>query len=86
MRKSDDYDNVYMKDERSKSVEGFIAALEIFSKYLKDGMKETFFFGAGHDILYIWVENDAVNEEEAITLSRLGWHPSSDGGSWAYFT
>jgi hypothetical protein len=76
----------YMKDPRAKTLEGFIVALQIFSKYTEKGLQESFALQGEHDVIYIWVEKDQVSKEDAVLLVSLGWHVDEDGPNWAYFT
>jgi hypothetical protein len=76
----------YMKDPQAKSVAGFIVALNILAKYMPDGLDESHFSNAEHDIFAVNVGVDVVTQEDADKLNRLGWHPSSEWDSWAYFT
>lgn len=80
-------DEDYMKDPRAKTVEGFIAGLTILSKYMKGGMKESYFCTAEHDEFFVFVELDELPEdsEDGIALQRLGFHASS-ADNWGYFT
>jgi hypothetical protein len=78
--------NNYNSDPRSKSIEGFIAALQIFAVYLKDGMQGKYMFNADHDCIYINVDSEAVSDAHAKALDALGWHVSSESDTWAYFT
>ena len=77
--------DLYMKDERAKSIEGFIASLEIFAKYTSKGMTESYFLGAEHDIIYCWI-NVPKNSEDGKRLTMLGWHHETESDSWGYFT
>ncbi len=85
---TDESDKLYMKDARAKSVEGLIAALAIFAKYLKKGQKEKFFTGASHDVLYFYVDLEKLPEdsEDGRILVGLGFHADEDSENWAYFT
>lgn len=79
----DPLQKVYMTDARSKTLGGFVVALDIFAKYLKN---DSFCFGAEHDVFHIYVDNDVVSDEDALLLSSLGWHKSGETDNWAYFT
>jgi hypothetical protein len=79
-------DETYMTDPRAKTIEGFIVALQIFAKYTKDKLQESYFCGAEHDVLYMYVDTDAVSEEDAALLDKLGWHKDESAETWAYFT
>lgn len=85
---SETTDGMYMKDPRAKSVEGFIEGLGILAKHMEDGLAETFFCGAEHDELFIYVSGEALPEEseDGLALVRLGFHYSEDADSWSYFT
>lgn len=79
-------DDIYLTDPRANTVEGVIAGLTILSKYMEKGMQESFFCGGEHDIIHIYVGDDALAEdsEDGQALIRLGFRVE-DGG-WAYFT
>jgi hypothetical protein len=81
-------DDLYMTDERRKTVAGFIAALEIFAKYFGDGLNESYFCGGEHDVIYMYVDIEQCPEdsEDGRLLQSLGWHADSEAGNWAYFT
>jgi hypothetical protein len=75
--------------DRDRSVEGFVRGLRILSKYMKSGSATRYFLGAGHDIVYVYTENENIPDEdstEGLELQSLGFHFSSDNEGWAYFT
>jgi hypothetical protein len=74
----------YMKDPKSKTIEGFVIGLHILSKYMEDGLNQRFFCGAEHDVLYIYADAPAEESPEGLRLSELGFH--RDEESWAFFT
>lgn len=76
--------DIYMKDPRAKTIEGFTAALEIFAKYAKNGKLEHYFLGAEHDVIYCWF-NVSRDSEDGRLLRMLGWHYEDDE-SWGYWT
>jgi hypothetical protein len=78
--------DTYMSDPTSKSIKGFIEALNIFSQYADKGEDERFFFGAEHDIIYMCVDTKVLhpNSPAGIRLRELGFH--IDDEDWAYFT
>lgn len=84
-RMDDDNDD-YMKDPRAKSVEGFVAGLTILSAHMEWGMQQKFFCGGEHDIIHIYVGDDALAEDsdDGRALAKLGFHV--EDGAWAYFT
>lgn len=59
---------------------GIIQGLQILEKYDEDG-----YCSADHDILYSCVEVEVVTPEDAETLKDIGWHVSSESGTWAAF-
>jgi len=79
-----------------KRIDEIIEGLKILSPYDNTGTS----VGAEHDILYSIAEEDiewgepgeggksgsVVSKEDAAKLLALGWHISSDGGCWAFFT
>ena len=79
-------EDLYMKDPDSKTLKGFIEALNIFAKYMGKGINEPYFCGAEHDEIFIYVGTDTLPEEspDGARLRELGFHVSED--SWAYFT
>jgi hypothetical protein len=83
---SDRSDELYMKDPAAKSVTGFIEALRILSKYMKDGESTTFFSGAEHDVIYFYTEGPDEESPEGDKLTGLGFHWDEDTEGWAYFT
>lgn len=74
--------------EIADTVEGWIASLEIFAKYLSKGMQSVGFLEPVHDMIYVDVHEDDLPEdsEDGQALKELGWHVSSDLGTWATFT
>jgi hypothetical protein len=87
---SDLSDELYMKDPRSKSVEGFIAGLTILANHMPKGICESFAFGAEHDIIHIWgevtLEKLPPDSEDGRALLALGFHAEEDLDQWGYFT
>lgn len=85
---ADEDDDIYMSASESKSIRGFVEALNIFSRYLDKGLDETFFSGAEHDVLYLYVDPEDLhpNSSDGKRLRALGFHPDTDVESWAYFT
>jgi len=82
-------DDLYLKDPKAKTLEGFIEAIQIFAKHKKLGLAEPYVFSAEHDVIYTNIDEEELPEdsEDGKRLSMLGWHVSSDiEGSWAYFT
>lgn len=88
----------YLKDPRARTIEGWIAALQIFSKYV-GGLQAYLPVCAEHDILFLPAFPPAIgrtggdeyqfapeHEEDAKTLRGLGFHWSSEGDCWAKFT
>lgn len=77
----------YMKDSRAKTVEGFIAGLTILSKYMKEGMQESYFCTAEHGEFFVFVglEECPEESEDGISLRLLGFH-ASEADNWGYFT
>jgi hypothetical protein len=78
-------DEIYMTDPRAKTIEGFIAALEIFLKYMDK--TESSFLHASHDLITgPSIEETCVEDSEnGKILLKLGWHVE-EGEYWAYFT
>lgn len=82
----EDLDNLYMSDPKAKTVSGFIEALTILAKYMREGMDAAHFTAAEHDILYVMTQEELEkNSSDGHRLIALGWHLDDDG-SWAYFT
>lgn len=77
----------YMKDPRAKTVEAFIAGLNILAKYMKCGLQESYFCTAEHDEIFIFVGLDDCPpvSDDGIELQKLGFHASS-ADNWGYFT
>jgi hypothetical protein len=78
----------YMDDPRAKSVEGFIAGLNIFAKYWEKGLASTYQFGASHDIVHIFdvgLDKCPEDSEDGQALRALGFHADEDLDSWGYF-
>ena len=75
--------DIYMKDPRAKTIEGFHVALDIFAKYTANGQKESYFLGAEHDILYCWI-SVPKDSEDGRMLQMLGWHYEDE--SCGYYT
>lgn len=75
-------------DEKWKTIEGFIEALQIIARYNKDGLKKKFLLNAEHDILYTDtdIETPTEDSEDGKRLDALGWHYDKSVDSWAYFT
>lgn len=72
------------KDPRAQTIAGWIAALEIFAKYAKDGLQTHLDTGADHDIL--WLQDEPkpleVEDDAEIHLDEDGvevqvWPPHS---------
>jgi hypothetical protein len=92
----------YLKDPRANSLEGWIAAFQIFGKYKIGGLSGYHYMAAEHDIFYVAdkpaplsyevVDGDSVCEwepaakDDAEALERLGFHWNSECDSWAKFT
>jgi hypothetical protein len=80
-------DKRYMKDPMSKTVEGFINGLHILSRYMEADLGTKFFFGAEHDIVYIYTDgNPSQLTSDGLRLSELGFHWDKDTEQWAYYT
>lgn len=81
----DESDTLYMTDPRAKTIEGFIAALEIFMKYMDKS--ESNFFTASHDVITGPSIDETCSEdsEDGKMLIKLGWHLEEDEW-WSYFT
>lgn len=75
-------------DERYKTIEGLIEALQIIAKYNGGGLKAQFILMAEHDI--IWMDSDlgppAEDSDDGKRLIELGWHYDRSAEVWAYFT
>lgn len=86
----DELDDLYMKDPRAKTVEGFIAGLTLLAAHMPNGLSQKFAFGGGHEEIFIWgdVTLDAVprDSEEGHKLIALGFHADEDLDQWSYFT
>jgi hypothetical protein len=72
--------------EHYKSIQGFILALQIMSKYLDNGLLRKCFLMAEHDVIYSELEEEKCSEdsEDGKMLRQLGWHV--ENGYWAYYT
>jgi hypothetical protein len=83
---TDEENQSYMMAPESKSIRGFIEALNIFAKYMEKGFYEQYFCGAEHDELHIYVETDTLPKDspDGRRLIALGFHVNND--CWAYFT
>ena len=81
-------DKRYMKSPDAKSVKGFIEGLKLLANYMEEGYAEKFFCGAEHDVIYIYTENGAPDEEseDGLRLSELGFHRDPEVESWGCFT
>lgn len=79
-------DDNYMSAETAKGAAGFIEALHIFAKYWKDGINNSYFMGAEHDILYIYDSDIPEDSDDGRRLEALGFHRDDDLEGWAYFT
>lgn len=84
----EEQDKLYMTHPDSKSVKGFIRALEIFSPHFDKGLQETYFMGGEHDILFMYVDLDQIPPDtvHGKELISLGWHTEKDTNGWAYHT
>ncbi len=81
-------DEIYNSDPRAKSLEGFIAALEILAKHESEGLQTKYSLDAQHDIIYAGPSINDIPEDsqDGILLQALGWHANEDEECWAYFT
>lgn len=69
------------------TIENFCKGLQILSQTFPKGMQESYFLGAEHDIIYIYlgdVEYEFTNDEIQ-RLEKYGFH-ENDVGGWSYFT
>lgn len=66
------------------SIQNFIDALSIFSKYCPDGFNQTGMLGADHDEIYVYVSQEDLvpDSEDGEKLQKMGWNPH-DGGNWS---
>jgi hypothetical protein len=71
----------------SKTVENFCKGLQILSKTFPKGTQETYFLGAEHDIIYIYLgdEEYEFTDKEIQRLDEYGFH-ENDAGGWSYVT
>lgn len=71
----------------SNTVENFCKGLQILSQTFPEGMKESYFLGAEHDFIYVYMGNKEYEftDEEKQRLDEYGFH-ETDVGSWGYFT
>ena len=78
----------YLSDPRAKSIEGFIAALQIIAKHKPKGLSEKYFCGAEHEVLYIYDCGESIppGSDDGNALESLGFHFDGDAETWAYFT
>lgn len=89
----------YLKDPRANTIEGWIAALQIFAKYRPKGLQDRLETHAEHDILFVCDKPEPVDQDEegepafapehqedAAALDGLGFHWDSDGDCWSKFT
>ena len=62
--------------------------MQIMSSHMKDGLNTGFAFGAEHDIIYVFVDAEALPEDsdDGRLLDGLGFHYSTESDTWAYFT
>jgi hypothetical protein len=76
-----------MKDARSRTLAGFIAALEIFAKHTEKGLEQKYFLGGEHDVIYIYVSSEDCpdNSADGNKLVSLGWRVDTDTGNWMYY-
>jgi hypothetical protein len=81
-------DALYLKAKEAQTIKGFIEALNIFAKYTDKGIDESFFCGAEHDELYMYVELEKLStkSEDGKRLLQLGFHADKESGNWAYYT
>jgi hypothetical protein len=86
MKNEENDEDLYLTAPEANSIKGFIEALNIFSKYMEKGTNETYFCGAEHDELYLYVGTDDLPEEspDGRRLRALGFRKSED--AWAYYT
>lgn len=66
------------------SLQNFINALHIFSKYCPKALNETGMLGADHDEIYVYVSQKDLppDSEDGEKLQEMGWTPH-DGGNWS---
>jgi hypothetical protein len=76
-----------MWGENMSTIEDFIKALKILSKYYPDGRESSYPFEAEHDTIFSHVTTDQLpdNTKDAFRLRELGWG-IEDGDVWAYYT
>lgn len=81
-------DDNYMKSPISNTIIGFITGLKIIAEHEADGLDTKFFMGAEHDIIYFYINNEALptDSEAGRELDSLGFHYDEELDSWAYFT
>jgi hypothetical protein len=72
--------------EHYKSIQCFILAIQLMSRYLDNGLQRKFFLSAEHDVIYSDLEKEKCSEdsEDGKMLRQLGWHV--ENGYWAYYT
>jgi hypothetical protein len=69
----------------SKSIEAFIEALQIFSKYMAKELQTEYFCSAEHDIIYIHSELPKSGSTDGHRLKELGFHWDRSINGWAYY-
>lgn len=76
------------RDPRAKTLEGWIASIEIFAKNHPEGLKNSYCFEGQHDIIFTHFTEEEIPEdsEDGKALVRLGWFVDSDTDGWATFT
>lgn len=87
---TEDSDDIYMSDPRAKTIEGFIAGLVILAGHMPKGDKQSYAFGAEHDVIHIWgdISLETIPEDslDGKALLSLGFHTDAELDQWQYFT
>lgn len=86
---SDDLDFEYEEIEQlpyANTIKGYIEALELMSRYAKNGPDTSFFLDAQHDVLYTYLTTEqlSLSSNDGKKLQALGWWV--EDGSWAKYT
>ena len=82
----EEWDELYMTDKRAKTIDGWIASLEIFKRHHLKGGEGSNIFEADHDI--IWgplVDVVSQKSPDGIELCKLGWHIDDEHDHWCIF-
>lgn len=76
-------DDRYMRDPKAKTCAGILEGLQLI---WGDNLEKKWPMHAEHDVLYVGGEEIPEDSEKGIRLTALGFHWSSEGDCWAFFT